>query len=111
MSWLASTANVSYTTVCDLANGKTDMEKMHFGTVLRLCNALEMTAFELFDLCPSQKKWTVFLDGNDFYMTYFYGDEEITERICKNNPTNAKYINTIAECLYKEIMCKSQLGL
>ena len=107
ISWLSTTAKVPYSTVYEIANGKTDIQKVQFGTVLRLCNALKITANELFELCPNPSKWTVFLDGDDYYMTYSYGKEKITKRVCKNNPTNSKYINAIAESFYEEMMCEN----
>ena len=107
--WVSKTANVPYTTVSEIANGKLDIQKVQFGTVLRICKALKITTNKLFELCVvPENSWDVFLDKDVFYMSYYFGNERRTVELCQNTPTNSKYINNIAKCYYEELMCESE---
>lgn len=110
VAWLSKTANVPYTTVSEIVNKKIDIQKVQFGTVLRICKALELSTDQLFDLCVvNEKGWKVYIEENEYYMSYYFGNEKKVKKLCKYTPANSKYINAMAECYYEEIMCGKEI--
>ena len=106
VSWLSKTANVPYTTVSEIVNEKIDIQKVQFGTVLRLCKALDLSTEKLFELCViPEQNWTIFLQDDEYFMSYKYGNTIKTKKLCKYSESNSKYINQIAECYYEGIIC------
>lgn len=106
VSSLSKTANVPYTTVSEIVNGKIDIQKVQFGTVLRICKALDISTEKIFELCViPEENWTIFLQDNEYYMSYKYGNDRKTKKLCKYSEANSKYITQIAECYYEEIIC------
>lgn len=86
-------------------NEKIDIQKVRFGTVLRICRALTITADELFDLCiVPEKCWHIYEENGTYFMQYHFGKTVYKKRLCKKNATNEKYIEKIARCHYELII-------
>ena len=55
MYWLSKRSMVPYTTLNDLCNGRTRIERCNVETVRRIANALNMTIDELLDSCTCDR--------------------------------------------------------
>ena len=57
---LAERSNVSYTTVFNLANDKSSIDKCSFGTVKKIARALDISTDDLATLCHNDRPFFVF---------------------------------------------------
>ncbi len=111
---LSQKTRIPYSTLNDIVNGKTDINKVRYGYIKTLAKALGLS-LEEFDSLFAQKesvkvdyKFTINVKNKSYYL--MCEDVEKPVYLCKVNELNSFYINTIAKWKYDEIQRREVLS-
>ncbi len=111
---LSQKTRIPYSTLNDIVNGKTDINKVRYGYIKTLAKALGLSLEEfdsLFALKESVKvdyKFTINVKNKSYYL--MCEDVKKPVYLCKVNELNSFYINTIAKWKYDEIQRREVLS-
>ncbi len=104
---LSQKANIPYSTLNDIVNGKTDINRVRYGYIKTLAKALGLS-LEEFDRLFTRKEsvkedyeFTINVKNKSYYLVCENAPKPVY--LCKVNELNTFYINTIAKWKYDEI--------
>ena len=104
---LAKGTGIPYSTVNDFVNGKTSIDRMQYGAVKAISNYLGIRPEGLEILCASENlhlEFHIQVKNKSYYLAY---RDEIgklrSEKICKVNPVNTRYVQTMAERMWERL--------
>ena len=111
---LSQKTKIPYSTLNDIVNGKTDINKVRYGYIKTLAKALGLS-LEEFDRLFTRKEsvkvdygFTINVKNKSYYLVC----EDVSKPVylCKVNELNSFYIHTIAKWKYDEIQRKGTLS-
>jgi transcriptional regulator with XRE-family HTH domain len=99
---LSKETGISYSTLNNLVNQKTDAATCSGGVLRKIARYLNLTMDEVYDLCSYSKK--IFLGGieadlfvkdQSFFITFIYDGVKKTERIYSIKGSNFRYMEAV----------------
>lgn len=112
---IALRTGIPYSTLNDIANGKTQIDRVRLGHVRAICDCLNIAIDELITLCdaalPSLEVdgGTIFIRNKCYYLHYEAGGQAHDRYLCKVTPLNTQYVRTMAEWDLEEIREQEEL--
>lgn len=100
---LSMQTGIPYSTLNDIVNGKTELDRVAFGYVRKLKEALGLTFEDFTRLCERRE-----LSDSDSYSViirnkaYYLHDESGDKYIFKVNPLNTEYLDFAVKCIVRE---------
>ena len=104
---LAKNSGVPYSTVNDLANGKTETDNCKVGVLKKLAAALGLSMEEMYDLCTCSECRTVDTEcgvpaeisvrNKSYHVQFKYKEIPVELELCKVNRDTSRYISCIAK--------------
>ena len=99
---LSVETGIPYSTLNDLCNGKTDVDRTSFGVIKTICGALQMTLDEFVALTDRDETFPqpdhggrIIVRNKCYYLDTNDGAEP--ERLCKVTPLNTRFVIDMAE--------------
>lgn len=106
---LSVETDIPYSTLNDIVNGKTEIDRVSFGTVRKISGALAITIDELADMCagpyPVSSEYKVIIRNKKYYLRY--NNEEIF--LFKVNRINSDYISFAVDAYLDEERKKQEV--
>ena len=102
---LAQKTGVSYSTVNDIVNRKTNIENVRLGVAKALSDALEINLDELIELCSDARRTVspeygavcdIISKNKSYYADFTYQGEPVSLRLCKVTQRVERYVDIIA---------------
>ena len=98
---LSRQTGIPYSTLNDLVNGKTELERMQYGKVKAICGVLGLTVEQMEELCQTpiriESEAEIITKNKSYYLSYVCEGTIKEEKLCKVNPTNRYFVKTMAE--------------
>ena len=98
ISDISRQAGVPYTTVNEIMNGKTDIDRVQIGTGLRIAEACRMDFMKFYDLCkksnsiPAVSGGRILKKNKSYYLQCSLPEYDGEIYLCKVNPVNTQFI-------------------
>ena len=114
ISDIARKYNLPYTTVSEIINGKTDIDRVQIGTGLEIANACNLSFEEFYKSCKSSnavpciKNGIIVRKNKAYYLQYTFPDEEGEIYLCKINEINSHFIKDMAEWSINAILLEKE---
>lgn len=125
---VARQSGIAYSTVNDILNGRIELDRVSYGKVKRIAQALCLTLPELDELGNSSlgslpeeirdsfsentdksRPWKILVRNKNYYMQTESGGKTKTERLCKVNPLNAEFVYYMAERRFQQTQRRRRL--
>ena len=110
---LSQKTRIPYSTLNDIVNGKTDINRVRYGYIKTLAKALELSLEEFDELFTRKEsvkedyRFTINVKNKSYYLVCENAPKPIY--LCKVNELNSFYIDTIAKWKYDEIQREKAL--
>jgi transcriptional regulator with XRE-family HTH domain len=99
---LSKETGISYSTLSNLVNQKTDAEICSGGVLRKISRYLDLTMDEVYDMCSYSKKISLggieaslFVKNQSFFITFIYNGVEKTEKIYNIKGNNFSYMEAV----------------
>ena len=103
VSDIARTTFLPYSTVNEIINGKTDIDRVQIGTGLKIADACNLSFEEFYCMCkqsnnpPRIQNGEIVIKNKAYYLVYHLNDSDGELYLCKVNNTNTRYVKEMAE--------------
>lgn len=116
---LSKKANIPYSTLNDLCNGKVEIENCKLGLVIKIANALNINVEQLRDICQNEDSAvlieeyntyaTIKVKNKRYYVEYKDGDAITKIDLFKVNNASQKYVKDAAMWLVEDDLIEKEL--
>lgn len=102
-STISKSTGIPYTTVSEIINGKTDIDKVQIGTGLKIAKACKLDFQVFYNICkdsyylPEIPNGVLLLKNKAFYLECNLPGCKKEIYLCKVNSDNARFIKDMAE--------------
>lgn len=116
---ISKKANIPYSTISDLCNGKVEIDNCKVNMVMKLAKALNITFEQLYEFCKNKDSIVkvegyettgkIVVKNKNYYVEYL--DNGVTNYIYlfKVNTTNNKYIKEAAEWMLEDRLIEREI--
>ena len=114
VSSISKSTGVPYTTVSEIVNGKTDIDKVQIGTGLKISKACNLDFQEFYGICkssyilPEISNAELILKNKAFYLECNLPGCKKEVYLCKMNQDNVHFIKDIAEWTVASLLKKTE---
>ena len=109
ISSISKQSGVPFTTVSELVNGKTDIDKVQVGTCIKLSQTLGLSFDDFYALCkkaldiPVLSEGKIFVKNKAYYLSYSIDSTNQGIYLCKVNTVNTHFLKDLAEWTIMDI--------
>ena len=113
ISDISRQAGVPYTTVNEIMNGKTDIDRVQIGTGLRIAEACRMDFMKFYDLCkksnsiPAVSGGRILKKNKSYYLQCSLPEYDGEIYLCKVNPVNTQFIKDMADWTIRSVISET----
>ena len=109
LRYLSEAADVPYTNVYELVNGKVDIDQCRFGNIKSIAEACRLSLDDLYAMCkektalPAIDGGVLFVKNKQYYLRYEDEKGRHERPLCKVNENNRPFLSFMAEMELKMI--------
>ncbi len=113
-SYISRNSGIPYTTVSEIINGKTEIDRVQIGTGLKIAEVCGISFGNFYNMCKEQstsfrvRNGIVTVRNKSWYLDYDINGKSGNIRLCKINMTNSRFVREMAEWTIQDIILEEK---